>query len=108
MQRPIALAGPVRIVVYAVCANGTSSPGFDFYQGLEDKDKAKILTLFKQMAEFGRIANRERFKKIEGTDFFEFKNFQTRMPCFMLSGGLVVITHGFRKQKDRIDPAQID
>ena len=30
MRRPIACAGPLMTVVYAVCANG-ASPGWDFY-----------------------------------------------------------------------------
>jgi phage-related protein len=94
--------------VYAVCANGTS-PGFVFYRDeLNDTEKAKMLRLFNKMGEHGRIANREQFKQIEGTDLFEFKSFQIRMPCYFLPGGLVVITHGFRKKGDRTPPSEID
>jgi hypothetical protein len=29
------------------------------------------------------------------------------MPCYFLPGNLAVITHGFRKYRDRIDPGEI-
>jgi phage-related protein len=108
MERPLARGGPARTVVYAVCANGTS-PGFEFYRDeLNDTEKAQMLRLFNKIGESGRIANKEQFKRIEGTEFFEFKNFQIRMPCYFLAGRLVVITHGFRKKGDRIPPSEID
>ena len=44
-----------------------------------------MLRLFNKMAEQGRIANREQFKRIEGTDkLWEFKSFKIRMPCYFL------------------------
>ena len=54
------------------------------------------------MGDHGRISNEEKFKKIEKTDFFEFKSHQIRMPCFFSAGRLLVITHGFVKQSDSI------
>jgi hypothetical protein len=108
MQRPLARGGPAKTVVYAVCASGTS-PGFEFYRDrLNDTEKAQMLRLFNKLGEQGWIANKEHFKKIEGTEFFEFKNFQIRMPCYFLPGNLVVITHGFRKKGERIPPSEID
>jgi hypothetical protein len=108
MERPLAHRGPAKTIVYAVCASGTS-PGFDFYRDeLTDTEKAQMLRLFKCLGDQARIANREKFKKIEGTDFFEFKNFQIRMPCYFLpTGSLVVITHGFRKKCNRTPPSEI-
>jgi hypothetical protein len=94
--------------VYAICANETS-PGFVFYRdNLNDTEKAQMLRLFNKIGEQGWIANKEQFKRIEGTEFFEFKHFQIRMPCFFLPGNLVVITHGFRKKGNRIPPSEID
>ena len=77
MRRPIACAGPLMTVVYAVCANGVS-PGWDFYSG-----------------------------ELDDTDFFEFKSFQVRMPCYFQPGRTLVITHGFRKKGGRIPPSEI-
>ncbi len=33
--------------------------------------------------------------------------FNVRMPCFTLPDGLVVITHGFVKKRDKLSPAEI-
>lgn len=94
------------MVVYAVCGDQTS-PGEEFYDALDDGDKAKLNKLFEHLGDHSKISNKEKFKKIEGTDFFEFKSFQIRMPCYFKQGGLVIITHGFRKKDDRIPPAEI-
>jgi len=107
MERPIAYAGPLFTIVFAVCANG-SAYGFDFYRNeMDDRERAKLLALFVRMGDAGRIRDDRKFKRIDGTDFFEFKNFQIRMPCYYLPGRLLVITHGFRKQADRIPPSEI-
>jgi hypothetical protein len=92
--------------LYAVAADGTS-PGEQFYEGLGDTDKAKLNKLFEVLGDLGRISNKEKFKKIEGSEFFEFKSFQIRMPCFFQDGGVVVITHGFIKKGDKISSAEI-
>ena len=68
----------------------------------------KVIRPIKRLADFGEISNSEHFKKIEGTDFGEFKSFQIRMPCFFLPGSRVVITHGFSKKEDRIRKPQLD
>ncbi|MGA2590251.1 MAG: type II toxin-antitoxin system RelE/ParE family toxin [Bryobacteraceae bacterium] len=92
--------------VYAVCINGTS-PGSDYYTALDETDKAKLNALFARMAEHGVIKNETKFKKITGTEFFEFKSHQIRMPCYYVPGRLLVITHGFNKKTDRMPPAEI-
>lgn len=66
-----------------------------------------MLVLFKRLGDEGRIGNEEKFKRIEGTGFFEFKAFQVRMPCYYTAGRRVVITHGFRKQADRIRRSEL-
>jgi hypothetical protein len=63
--------------------------------------------LFVRIADHGAIVNAEKFKKIAGTDFFEFKSHQIRMPCYYLPGRLLAITHGFFKQSDRIPSSEI-
>ena len=106
MWRPIAYKGERFTVVYAVCLD-QKRPGEEFYDGLDDHDKAKLNKLFQHLGDHGKISNHEKFKKIEGTDFFEFKSFQIRMPCFYRPNGLVIITHGFRKKGDKIPSAEI-
>jgi hypothetical protein len=58
--------------------------------------------LFKRLGDEGRISNREKFKPIENTEFWEFKSFQIRMPCYFRQDRRVVITHGFLKKGDNI------
>ena len=57
--------------------------------------------------EEGKISNQEQFKKIEGEDFFEFKHFQIRMPCYFQATGRLIITHGFMKKEAGIRPEEI-
>ena len=107
MARPTAYEGRRKVIAYAVRSDD-SSPGLDFYEGLDRRDKAKLNALFQTLGDHGEIRNKEKFKKIEETEFFEFKSFQIRMPCFFLPGNLVIITHGFWKKKDKANPAEIE
>jgi hypothetical protein len=67
-----------------------------------------MLVLYKRLGDEGRISNPEQFGPIEGTDFFEFKAFQVRMPCYFRPDKRVVITHGFLKKSDRIRRGDLD
>jgi len=81
-------------------------PAADFIEGLSAGDKAKLKALFGRFAEHGYITNREKFKKV-ADDVFEFKSFQIRMFCY-LKNRQVVITHGVKKKRDDLSPADID
>src|ERR1700683_136775 len=107
MKRPIAYAGSVLSIAFAVCSNGCAY-GLSFYVNeMDDAERAKLNALFVRMGDTGKIRDERKFKRIEGTEFFEFKNFQIRMPCYYVPGRLLVVTHGFRKQADRIPPSEI-
>lgn len=106
MERPLVHGGKILRIVFARQKDGLS-PGEEFFDGLDDRDKVKLGVSFVKLADQGKIFNKQRFKKVEGTDFFEFKNHQIRMLCYFLPGGFVVITHGFRKQGDKIPKAEI-
>jgi len=106
MGRPVAYRGSRFTIVYAVRLNQTS-PGEEFYDALGDTDKAKLNKLFEVLGDHGKIVNEEKFKRIDDTKFFEFKSFQIRLPCFFAPGGLVVITHGFSKKKDKTPKSEI-
>jgi hypothetical protein len=105
MRRPLAYDGHRYGIAYAVCLDGTS-PGEAFYDALGDADKAKLNKLFEYLGDHGAIRNEEKFKKVSGA-FFEFKSHQIRMPCYFRPDGLVVITHGFIKKKDKMPPAEL-
>ncbi|MEK7406126.1 MAG: type II toxin-antitoxin system RelE/ParE family toxin [Acidobacteriota bacterium] len=94
-------------MAFARRRNG-QSPGADFYDALPVGDKAKLDNLFRLLADHGRIANQEKFSRLD-RGLFEFKSFQIRMPCaFARTRGLVLITHGFYKKKDKTPKQEID
>lgn len=106
MGRPIAYRGRVFTIAYAVERSGRS-PGQEFFDGLSLQDQAKFMRLFTLLADQGKITNPEKFGDL-GDGFREFKSFQVRMPCRFVAGGMVLITHGFRKKKDKAPRAEID
>jgi hypothetical protein len=106
-KREVFHKGAFYTVELAFTANG-KCPAKKFLDGLSKLDKEKILRIIKRLANEGKVTNRQQFKKIEGEEFFEFKNFQIRMPCYFHADGRVIITHGFIKKGDSIEPEQID
>jgi phage-related protein len=93
-------------IAYAVDNKGRS-PGKEFFDALPAEDQAKLMRLFKLLGDQARIANPEKFGNLK-QGFREFKLFQIRMPCRFLPGGVVLITHGFRKKRDRAPREEID
>lgn len=106
MGRPIAYKGRVYTIAYAVDRNGRS-PAKEFFEALPMRDQAKLMRLFARLADHGRIDNPEKFGNLKES-FFEFKSFQIRMPCRFLPRGVVLITHGFRKKRDRAPREEIE
>ena len=107
MEREVAYRGQRFTIAFARRRNG-QSPGADFYDALPVGDKAKLANLFRLLADHGHIANPEKFRKLDRS-LFEFKSFQIRMPCaFARTRGLVIITHGFCKKKDKTPRKEID
>ena len=106
MGRPIAYQGRMFTIAYAVDRSGRS-PAQEFFDELSVQDQAKLMRLFALLADQGKITNPEKFGDL-GEGFREFKSFQIRMPCRFLAGGIVVITHGFTKKKDKAPKSEID
>ncbi len=106
-KREVLYRGKFHTVELAVTANGRC-PAKKFLNELSNDDKGKILRVIKRLADEGEVSNREQFKKIEGEDFFEFKNFQIRMPCYFQGVGRLILTHGFIKKELRIRPEEIE
>jgi hypothetical protein len=109
-KKEVYYEGKVYTVDLAIRSDG-SCPAKEYLDHLfkrSKKDWEKIIRPIKRLADFGEVTNPEHFKKIEGTNFWEFKSFQIRVPCFFSPGNRVVITHGFTKKKDRIQQSQLD
>lgn len=71
----------------------------EYYDDLEESERAKFQVLFERMAEFGVIRNPEHFRRKEG-DIGCFKRGQHRLACFR-DGSDVMLVHGFRKKSDK-------
>jgi hypothetical protein len=112
---PIAAAGRWGKVVWAGVPPGSIPQAYAFYLGLDDGDKAKVLTLFKRLADFGtQFHNREKFRALgedygpAGRDLFEFKSFQIRFLGDFRPGCLFIIASGMRKKKDHHEKSDLD
>jgi hypothetical protein len=58
------------------------------------RDRAGFQTSYAAFASNrGKVWNKERFKKLEGTDLYEFKRYQLRLAGFFLPGKIFVICH---------------
>jgi hypothetical protein len=103
MESNVAHSGPRFTIEYAI-RNDATVPGRDFFNSLEPRWKARLLTLYSKLCEAGVIRNTEQFNKFGVDDFFEFKAYQVRMPCYFRPGKRVVITHGFIKKREGTAP----
>jgi hypothetical protein len=106
-RREVLYRGSFHKIELATTFNGRC-PAKKFLDSLSKLDREIIIRIVKRLADKGKLTNSKQFKRIEGTDFFEFKNFQIRMPCYFLPDRRVIITHGFIKKGDSIPPEQID
>lgn len=110
---------PIRTVVYrgrvfdiAFARNlSGASPAEEFFNDLARPEQAKLMALFKMLAdsEPGRVLNPEKFGRL-GDGLFEFKSFQIRMPYLYASNEkrTVIISHGFFKKKDKAPTSEIE
>lgn len=104
--KSIAYQGSRLTIEYAVLPDG-KMPAKTFVEGLTHSYQARVLVLFQRLGDHGVIKNPEHFKKVVGSDFFEFKRHQVRILAFSLPGRRFILTHGFRKKKDKIDKAEL-
>lgn len=92
-------------VEWAIDARGRK-PGCEFFERLGESDQAKVLALFRLLADTGQIRNREKFKKVVD-GLFEFKSFQLRFFGDFRPGYRFIVASGVRKKQHRADPADI-
>lgn len=106
MSRPPEFEGIKFTIKCLELADG-SCPAGDFLDALNDSERRKVNTLFELMGTKGRISNREKFKKLEGSDkIFAFKSYQIRIPCFF-APGRVMLAFGLRKKTDKYKRAEV-
>jgi len=79
---------------------GSPKSGKEFWALLGERQQAQMEVLFERFTQQGYISNPEHFKKLAGTDLWEFKRFQVRLICCM-KGRDAVICLGIIKKQDR-------
>ena len=107
MARRFVYQGAVFSIAYARESSG-APPACDFFEALSLLEQAKLMALFRIAGEHGKFHNEEKFGDLGG-GLFEFKSFQIRMP-FAYSRrerGLILITHGFIKKKNKAPKEEI-
>ncbi len=108
-ERRLAYSGRTFKIAFARDHSGVSLAE-KFYDGLPPDEKAQMLRLFQILGDetIGVPRNPKKFGVLDH-ELYEFKSFQIRMPFAYAKGdrGLVLISHGFRKKKDKTPPSEI-
>ena len=110
----IAAKGNWGTVRWAIIPPNSSSQAREFYLALDKDNKAKVLTLFQRLAEFGTIQNREKFRKLgekagsQARGLCEFKSHQIRFIGDFRPDHRFIVAWGTRKKKDELDRSDID
>jgi phage-related protein len=107
MARRVAYQGAAFAVAFAREKSG-ACPACEFFDGLSLLDKDKLMALFQIAGDHGKFHNPEKFGGL-GDGLYEFKSFQIRMPFAYAKNerGLILITHGFIKKKDKTPKEEI-
>ena len=88
--------------------NGTT-PAEEWLDSLSQKQQQKFASLFKLLADAGKLWNERKFKHLESSDqIFEFKVDDGRMLCFFFVGQRVILTHGFSKKSPKTPKGEIE
>jgi phage-related protein len=94
--------------ISALCRDeNTVPPAWEFIVGLDEADQIKFLNLFQFTIDNGPPHNPKKFKFVE-QDLYEFKAKPHRILCFFAPGQHIILTHGFKKQKQRLERREID
>ncbi len=77
------------------------SQSFDYYQELTDKERIKVLKLFKRIGDAGEIKDKTKFMN-EGDKIYAFKPQPDRFLCFFCEGQKIIVTNAFRKKQQKL------
>lgn len=79
-------------------------------QKVSKDQKAKLAALIRRYAEEGEIKYEKRCHRLKGRvrDFWVIKSHQHRLYFFKEGKDRIIITHGFKKQTDRLRPEEED
>lgn len=101
----IVCEGQCFAIVWGVAGSGECQAR-DYYESLEDTDRAKALALFKRMADVGKICDKTKFNQ-ETKKLYVFKPQPHRFFCFFVKGKRIVMVSAYQKQGDKAPPQEI-
>jgi len=98
-----------RIRTIFLLAERDREPAREFVNSkLTKAQQDQIKSLLRWSADEGLPTNTAHFHTFSGYEGLgEFKRFGIRLMCFFDGPGRIVLTHGFKKKSDDIDPEQI-
>lgn len=103
MQTRRQVSGQRLAIDFAVSSDG-SSPVQEAFDSLSASDQRVFHVAFQRLADEGRISSRQRFKRIEGSDLWEFKKHQHRFLGGYLPDKRFVVVAYEKKQQERLSP----
>lgn len=77
------------------------SQALEYYLELDDKDRIKVLKLFKMMGDVGMIRDETKFRS-EGDKVYAFKPQPHRFLSFFVQGRKIIVTNAFWKKQDKL------
>jgi hypothetical protein len=100
-------------VLYFVTPKGKCPAEDDFLNKpklVPGTKKAQLAALIMRYSREGEIINNKRCHRLKGRvrDFWVFKHFQHRLYFFQDGIGRIVITHGWVKKDDELEPQEED
>ena len=77
------------------------SQALAFAESMDESDQRKLAVLLKALGDVGKINNKEKFRN-EGNKIHAFKPKPHRCLSFFFTGGQVIITNAFTKNRDKL------
>jgi phage-related protein len=91
------------------CRKNGNKPAKDFLSSLDKSTYAKFVMLFQKLleSEDGKLSNRQKFKKLQGCDIWEFISKPYRIFCFRHQNTWY-LTNGFVKKSNNTPRKEIE
>ena len=100
MKEYVAYEGPCFTIEWFYDKQGVSQ-ALEYFNGLNDAQKRKVLMLFKRIGDFGRISDITKFRN-EGDKIFAFKPQPDRFLSFFYTGKKIIVTNAFQKKSQKL------
>jgi len=100
MKEYVAYEGSCFTVEWFYDENGVSQ-SLEYFNGLSDVQKRKVLMLFKRIGDSGKISDITKFRN-EGDKIYAFKPQPDRFLSFFYVGKKIIVTNAFCKRSQKL------